>query len=172
MSEGLCRLSRTPLEETTNPPACLWQLIRSVNPAWTSLPSALPSLKRKSKITSPPRLDYMAQLCFYAVASFKYWFSFVRSCLLFRNFCLLDFNPRYLLDLYVCIYLYLIFFLNVGQTVLSLILFKFSSKFDPLLQASTWSVILCHGLWPSNHAWPQMQGLMCVAFCNVNLNSH
>jgi hypothetical protein len=44
------RLSQTPpTGNTRNPPTCLWQHIRSVNPAWASSPSALPSLKQKSE---------------------------------------------------------------------------------------------------------------------------
>jgi hypothetical protein len=45
-----CRLSQTPpTGNTRNPPTCLWQLIRSVNPAWTSLPSGFPLLQQKSE---------------------------------------------------------------------------------------------------------------------------
>jgi hypothetical protein len=87
-----CRLNRTPSTgKTRNPPTCLWQLIRSVNRAWTSLPSGLPQLERKSENYNSSHFRLHGKVTFlcwyysYTGSSVKYW-----SYLLLGSICYLE----------------------------------------------------------------------------------
>jgi hypothetical protein len=91
-SEGLCILNRTPLEEINETVRTSGSLSdQSTSHRYLSHPDSHQRSGSKN-MTTPPRVDYMEKLRFNVVASFKYWFCFVMSCLLFRNFRLLAFE--------------------------------------------------------------------------------
>jgi hypothetical protein len=59
-----CKLNQRPhIENTRNPPKCLWQIIRSVNPVWTSLPSGLPWSQQKSENYTSVQCRLSGKIC-------------------------------------------------------------------------------------------------------------
>jgi hypothetical protein len=112
-----------------NLPTCLWQLIRSVNVAWTVPPSGLQSLKQRSENYNSGLSRIYGKCCLSYVGttqmpylSLGFTFYLLLHSIWYIKNCLIKFYFRYL---YLRVYLflsYLWFYMSI-DCVLSLILY-------------------------------------------------